>query len=134
MIVVDTNIIAYFILKSEHTGVAEQVYAKDSVWIAPILWRSKFRNLLAGYLRRALLDLDGANQFSLKAMRLMSGNEYLPRSKDVLSLVSHSNCSAYDCEFVALGRERGVPLVTADRRILGEFPDTAVSMDSFLTN
>ncbi len=45
MIVVDTNIIAYLLLPSDYTHLAEQVIMKDSGWIAPYLWQSEFRNI-----------------------------------------------------------------------------------------
>lgn len=41
-------------------------------------------------------------------------------------------CSAYDCEFVWLVRDLRVPLVTADRQLIGAFPDTTVPADVFL--
>lgn len=60
MIVVDTNIIAYLYLQGEHTVQAEKVLQKDSEWMAPPLWRSEFRNVLAFYLRQENLSLDDA--------------------------------------------------------------------------
>jgi predicted nucleic acid-binding protein len=38
--VVDTNILAYFFLRSEFTSAAEALYARDSEWAAPVPWRS----------------------------------------------------------------------------------------------
>lgn len=35
MIVVDTNIISYFYLSSEHSAVAEELFLKNSAWTAP---------------------------------------------------------------------------------------------------
>lgn len=46
----------------------------------------------------------------------------------ILDFVSQSNCSAYDCEFVALAAAMNIPLVTGDQRILGGFPAIAVRM------
>ena len=62
MIVVDTNIIAYFYLKGEHSRQAEDARRQDQLWAAPLLWRSEFRNVLAQYMRRDLLTLQGAVQ------------------------------------------------------------------------
>ena len=49
-----------------------------------------------------------------------------------LRLVARSNCTAYDCEFVALATRERVQLVTADRQILHEFPEVAISLDKFV--
>lgn len=51
MIVVDTNVLAYLYLPGEYTAAAEALLAHDPDWAAPVLWRSEFRNILAGYLR-----------------------------------------------------------------------------------
>ena len=50
----------------------------------------------------------------------------------VLSLSHSSGCSAYDCEFVNLAKDLDVPLVTQDKKILHNFPETAISMSQFL--
>ncbi len=52
MIVADSNIIAYLYLPSDYTGLAERLLEKDPYWVAPMLWRSELRNVLAAYLRR----------------------------------------------------------------------------------
>ncbi len=131
MIVVDTNIIGYLFLTSDRSLQAEQAFRKDPVWVAPLLWRSEFRNVLALYLRQDLLSLADAHQIMDEAMRLMRGMEYEVTSLRVLSLVASSSCSAYDCEFVALAQDLAVPVVTADRQVLDQFPETSISLDAF---
>ncbi|MEZ5416163.1 MAG: type II toxin-antitoxin system VapC family toxin [Vicinamibacterales bacterium] len=81
------------------------------------LWRSEFRNILAGYIRRSSLTLGQARAVQAEAEALVEGCEYDVPSERVLDLVARSTCSAYDCEFVALAELLGVPLVTADRKI-----------------
>ncbi len=49
----------------------------------------------------------------------------------VLALAAASGASAYDCEFVALAQDLGVPLVTADRRLAERFPAVAVELQRF---
>ncbi|MFA5800080.1 MAG: type II toxin-antitoxin system VapC family toxin [Candidatus Peribacteraceae bacterium] len=134
MIVVDTNVIAYLFIGGEKTPHARSTLLKDPAWAAPILWRSEFRNVLTMYLRQGRLLLPDAFELVREAESLLSGSEYQVESGNVLDLASSSRCSAYDCEFVALAQELGVPLVTSDKRILEDFPSIAVSMDTFSSN
>lgn len=121
MIVVDTHLLAYLYLSTELTPQAEPLLVKEPDWAAPMLWRSELRNVLALYLRRELLTLEQACAMQAEA-------EYDVSSLDVLRLVQSSDCSAYDCEFVALAKRLNVKLVTADKKIPKEFPGVAVTM------
>ena len=132
MIVADTNLIAYLNVAGERSSQAEQAFRKDPDWVAPFLWRSEFRNVLALYLRKGHLTLKGAREIMDVALDLMSGQEYGVDSAHVLGLAAESVCSAYDCEFVALAQNLGVRLVTVDKRILREFPSVAVSLDRYV--
>jgi len=132
MIVVDTNIIAYLWIPGSHTSQVEGVLQKDRDWAAPLLWRSEFRNVLAGYLRRKQIELNIALQIMDEAERQLSGKEYSISSINVLTLVNKSGCSAYDCEFVALAKDLGVPLVTTDKKILSGFPTIAITAEQFV--
>jgi len=132
MIVVDTNIIAYFYLTGDHSAQVEQALLKDPLWAAPLLWRSELRNVLALYVRKKHLALADAQHVMEEALRLMQGREYEVASHQVLALAATSACSAYDCEFVALAIDLNAPLVTVDRQILDRFPEVAVSPVEFV--
>ena len=67
MIVVDSNILAYLYLPCEYTGAAETLMEQHPDWAAPILWRSEFRNILAGYLRRKAFLLSRQTAYKRKA-------------------------------------------------------------------
>ena len=134
MIVVDSNVLAYFWIQGVHTHLAEQVLQKDAAWAAPLLWRSELRNILATYLRRGLLEDDLACSMMLEAEKKMLGHEFSVSSSDVLQMAHASNCSAYDCEFVVLARELNVSLVTADKQVLAAFPKIAMSMSAFVAS
>jgi predicted nucleic acid-binding protein len=60
MIVVDSNVLAYLYLPGEYTSAAEALLERDPDWASPILWRSEFRNILAGYVRRKDISLEQA--------------------------------------------------------------------------
>lgn len=132
MIVVDTNIIGYLYISSDRSQQAEQALIKDPHWAAPVLWRSELRNVLALYLRKTHMPGSVARRIMQEAEGLMRGREYEVTSHHVLDLVASSQCSAYDCEFVALARDLDVPLVTVDKLILSHFGDTAVELGRFI--
>lgn len=128
MIVVDTNILAYLYLPTDSSVSAEALLTSDSGWAVPVLWRSEFRNILAGYLRRGDLTYGAVLAIQAEAEALVAGAEHEVRSRDVLELVRDSDCSAYDCEFVALAKALDVKLVTADKKLLRAFPDVAMGL------
>jgi len=127
VIVVDVNVMAYLLIDGEHTCASEAVLECDPEWAAPLLWRSEWRSVLAGYLRRGELDRAAALERLDAAKDLVSGREYLVDGALVMDLVERSACSAYDCEYVALAETLDVPLVTTDRLVLSGFPERAVS-------
>ena len=131
MIVVDTNIISYLYISGARSNQAEQLLSSDPQWVAPVLWRSEFRSVLSLYLRKQYLSFDEVLLIIHQAESLLSANEYEIPSALIMQLVSSSQCSAHDCEFVALAQYLGVPLITADKRILHEFPKIAMSLDTF---
>ena len=125
MIVVDSNVLAYLYLPGEFTDAAERLLESDPDWHAPILWRSEFRNILAGCLRRGTLTFEQALAIQREAESLLDGAEHELDSRRVLERVQGSDCSAYDCEFVALAQVLGTHLVTMDGKLLKEFPSIA---------
>jgi len=132
MIVVDTNVIAYFYLPSLHSPQAELAQRKDAQWVAPHLWRSEFRNILALYIRQQLITVDKALDILQEAELLMDGNEYEISSSQIIRLAAASNCTAYDCEFIALAQNLAIPLITTDKKLLRAFPTTALALDQFV--
>ena len=132
MIVADTNLIVSLWLPNKFQDLAYYVLEKDSNWVAPLLWRSELRNVMAQYLRKNILDVATVLQTMQEAENLMYEKSYTVNPADVIQLVLKSNCSAYDCEFVALADDIGVQLVTFDKQICREFPQIAVHPTEFI--
>lgn len=128
MIVVDSNLLAYLYLPGEYTAAAETLLEQDSDWAAPILWRSEFRNILAGYMRRKAITIEQATSLQREAESLLEGAEFEVESSAVLELVQDSDCSAYDCEFIALAMKLDTKLVTMDKKLLRAFPKRAIAL------
>lgn len=129
MIVVDSNVVAYLYLPGEYTAATEVLLEHDPEWAAPVLWRSEFRNILAGYLRRETLTFEQVCSLQDEAEDLLKGLEFEVDSETVLKLVRDSDCSAYDCEFIALAIKLNTQLVTVDKKLLKAFPESAVALN-----
>lgn len=128
MIVVDSNVLAYLYLPCEFSAAAEALLEQTPEWAAPVLWRSEFRNILAGYMRRKTLTFEQAHSLQAEAEALLLGMEFEVESRAVLDLVNKSDCSAYDCEFMALAERLDTKLVTMDKKLLRAFPKRAVAL------
>ena len=128
MIVVDTTLVAYLLLPGPQTAAAEALLEAQPTWAAPPLWRSEWRNVLCGYLRRGSLSLEQVIALQEQAETLVIGHEEPVQSKAVLWLAASSGCSAYDCEFVAAAQQLDASLVTADRDLLKAFPTLTRSL------
>jgi len=132
MIVVDTNVLAYLYLPSEYTEEVVALLHRDPHWLAPLLWRSGFRNILTTYVRRQLIDQHTALLIQAQAEQQLAGNEYSVNSTSVLTLAVQSGCSAYDCEFVSMAMALNTRLLTHDRKLLQAFPEVAMTSGTFM--
>jgi predicted nucleic acid-binding protein len=130
VIAVDTNVIAYLCLRGDFAAQAEAWLRADREWVAPMIWRSEFRNILAGYLRRKQLSFEAMREIQREAQALLIGDEHEVDSQRVLELVRDSDCSAYDCEFVSVAMRLGVKLLTADKKILNAVPEHTVAFSA----
>jgi predicted nucleic acid-binding protein len=131
MIVADTNLIVYLFITGDQTILAQKVLYKDPHWIVPPLWQSEFRNVLAAYIRRGM-TLMKAKQVMYDALQTLENRQIIPSYEKIFDLLAESDCTAYDCEFVALARQLSIHLVTADKQLLKQFPDCAVSLEDFV--
>ncbi|CAN5209987.1 hypothetical protein BH23BAC3_BH23BAC3_10950 [soil metagenome] len=132
MIVVDTSIIASLWVPNDMEELAYEVLRKDSEWVAPMLWQSELRNVLALYLRKNILEFSTVLQSIQEAEQLMESDSYKVNSTQVLQFVNKSSCSSYDCEFVALADDLEVRIVTFDKKICREFSDIAIHPKNFV--
>jgi predicted nucleic acid-binding protein len=130
LIVVDANILAYYYLPGQFTSAARALMREEPDWAAPLLWRSELRSVLTGSLRREELNVHDVRRIQSEAEDLMSGSEYEMDSHSVLDLIDRCDCSAYDCEYVALAIQLGTRLVTMDARVLRAFPKVAAPLSS----
>jgi predicted nucleic acid-binding protein len=132
LIVADTNVLVYLWLPGPFSAEAAICLKKDPDWASPLLWRSEYRNVLATCIRRGMLDIASARLAFQKVEKTLDGQEFSVVTDEVLHLASQSNCTAYDCEYIALAQNLGVPLVTKDAKLIKAFPRVAIDLEVFV--
>ena len=108
MIVVDTNVIAYFFLAGVRTESVQAVFDRDPHWIAPALWKSEFRSVLGLYEKRVAQSFDRIEPL---AMDLQQHGRGVRRARDRASAAGRAQTGVPD----RLGkRQEGFGIVTPD--------------------
>lgn len=125
MIVVDTNVIAYFLMRGERSEAMDRLQRQDPNWIAPRLWLDEFLNVICTYERGGGIEMDQTAALLDDALALMDGCSYELPPERVLAVARRTGCSGYDSQFIALAEDLGLSLYTCDRRILQNCPDLA---------
>jgi predicted nucleic acid-binding protein len=131
VIVADTNLVAYLLIEGEKTETARAVWAADSRWMLPTLWRSEFLNVLMTSVRAKVITLNQAHDTWQAALTVFGQSEVEPSGDAVLEAAAARNLSAYDAQFVVAATDLEVPLVTSDRRLLLACPDIAIAAEKF---
>jgi predicted nucleic acid-binding protein len=134
VIVADTNLISYLLIEGEQTDLARAVWVQDSKWAMPPLWRSEFLNVLVVAHRAGVLDAKHASLLWRRSSVFLNATELEPDGEKVLEIAIEKGISAYDAQFVAVAAELGVPLITADKRLLSKCRSQAVSLQEFANN
>jgi predicted nucleic acid-binding protein len=82
-------------------------------------------------MRRGMTVLE-AKQVMENALQTLEKRQIIPPYEKILDLIVESDCTAYDCEFIALAKQLAIQLVTADKQLLNRFPDSAISLEEFV--
>lgn len=126
MIVVDTNVISYLLIRGDRSEAMDRLLAEDKEWAAPRLWLDEFLNVLSTCERNGLLSSEQVTPILNDALTLMHGSSYEVPPERVLAVARRTGCSAYDSQYVALAEDLGTKLYTCDRRVLANCQGLAV--------
>jgi predicted nucleic acid-binding protein len=126
--VVDTNVVAYFLLGTEpFAAEAKRFLAGVSNPIAPALWEAEMANIVWMAIRAGVLPADeGPNRLKLAARLGIESVSIRTLLQGSLLRSVTSGIAVYDTLFVELARREACPLVTFDRAVLRAFPNIAV--------
>ena len=126
MIVVDTNVISYLLIRGERSEAMDRLYRREPHWVAPSLWADEFINVVCTYERAGLLRPEETYPLVEEATQVMAGGSYEVPPQRILEVARRTGCSGYDSQYIALAEDLGVPLYTCDGGILDRCGDLAV--------
>lgn len=130
MIVVDVNVVAYYVIEGEKTALARELMQREPDWRLPDLWRYEYLNVLATYARQGGATLEQSRVLWRRAVELFGPREHSTDAEAALALAVQAPVSAYDGHYLALAQRLGTVLVTEDRRLLKAFPAIARTMQT----
>ena len=133
MIVVDVNVVAYFLIEGEKTLAARDLFDRDPDWRVPMLWRHEFLNVLATFSRSGGATVTEALALWRQAVTIIGPLEQELDMEPALSIAIENRISAYDAQYIALAQRLQTVCVTEDQRLATAFPGLARSMQAFKT-
>ena len=128
MIVVDVNVVAYFLVEGDKTAVARDLLHRDPDWRLPALWRHEYLNVLATFAREGGATVVEARTLWRRAVELFGPREQTVDMELALALATENRISAYDAQYIALARQLQTVCITEDRRLLKTFPTLTRAM------
>ena len=131
MVVVDTNILAYLLIKGDRTRDAQALFARDAGWKSEAFVLIEFSNILATYLRAKSLTQIQAYALLDEAEKRMTGLINLPHGRALL-VAEQFAVSVYDARFLGAAQTLKARLVTEDIRLRQAAPALTISLSDAL--
>lgn len=133
MIVVDVNVVAYFLIEGNKTAAARELLRRDPDWRLPALWRHEYLNVLATFAREGGATIAEARTLWRRGIELFGSREQNVDMESALALATENRISVYDAQYIALARQLQTVCVTEDQRLLKMFPYLTRTMQGFGT-
>jgi len=130
VIVVDVNVVAYFLVEGDKTAVARDLLHRDPDWRLPALWRHEYLNVLATFTREGGATVAEARTLWRRAVELFGPREQSVDMELALVLATENRISAYDAQYIALARQLRTLCITEDQRLLRTFPTLTRAMQA----
>ena len=131
MVLVDTNIIAYLMIRGDRTAAAQQLYERDSDWCSEAFVMVEFSNVIATYVRtRALSQAQGTKLLAESQAHLSTLHSVV--NTQALESAMRFGISAYDARFISLAKQLKMKLITEDVKLRVAVPALTMSLDDAL--
>ena len=132
MIVVDANVLSFYMIQGDRTAEAHALKEADPEWLVPAFWTVEFQSILRKYVRFQGMPLEAALNLLDQAHAIFSPNEVIPHADIALRDALHWGITVYDAQYASLAKQYGVRCVTEDTLVQKRCTDVALSMAAFL--
>jgi predicted nucleic acid-binding protein len=131
VVLVDTNIITYLMIRGNRTAAAQQLYERDSDWCSEAFVMVEFSNVIATYVRtRALTQAQGTKLLAESQVHLSTLHSVV--NTQALESAMQFGISAYDARFISLAKQLKMKLITEDVKLRVAVPALTMSLDDAL--
>ena len=131
MIVVDANVVAFWAIQGELTGLARRLREAEPVWIVPSLCRHELANVIASYVKHGAMDVEDVRVVWQSIEAVLVGSEYDVDLSAAIAIAADKKFSAYDAQYLWLSQIKEVPLISQDKKLVGQSPN-AFSLEAYL--
>lgn len=126
-VVIDTNVIAYYLLGTEpFAEECRDFWIRADKVVAPAVWQSEIVNVLWMAVRKRVIGpAEGADKLRLAGSLQIESVATRRLWHGALLRSINSAVSAYDTLFIELAVRRKIPLAAFDAQLLRVFPEIA---------
>ena len=128
MLIVDTNVVVYLLIRGDETRAAQELRSRDPDWRSEAFLLVEFTNVLASSIATKRMTLSLAQDLLAKASALFDGKLGRIPHTSVLASAARHRVSAYDARFLALAAELSSRLVTEDTKLRAAAPALTQSL------
>ena len=131
--VVDTNVVAYYLLGTEpFLDEARRFWRIITEAYAPVHWEAELASAVWMAVRSGVLTAaEGHQKLDLASRLGIRSNPIRPLWQAALTRALTSDAAVYDTLFVELAVQLSLPLATFDKALLKKFPNIARRPGSF---
>jgi predicted nucleic acid-binding protein len=132
VIIVDTDILLYYLIQGERTSQAHRLKKTDGDWRAPYLWRAEFVSVVNKNLKSGFISLPESYELLNAAESIFGGIDMAVDMPAILGIAAATGAGTHDAHFLALAHRAGKPLITGEKRHPGAPHGLAVNIDDYL--
>lgn len=125
MVIVDANVVAYFLVEGETTDRVRLLHSIDPDWQAPALIFYELANVLAQMAKQGGISLEAAQAAFATALKLVTPVRRRFPGDRAIEIAVKLRLSAHDACYLATAELLGAPLATENRRLLRLAPEIA---------